>query len=56
MCITDLVHLFVPSVSYSQVSSFAPELLVHEINSNVITTDIIPQLKSWLFSKDAQNF
>ena len=43
----DLVHLFVPSVSYPQVSSFAPELLVHEINSNVITTDIIPQLKSY---------
>lgn len=45
----DLVHLFVPSVSYPQVSSFAPELLVHEINSNVITPDIVPQLKSYNF-------
>ena len=32
----DLVHVFVPEVSYEQVSSFAPELIVHKLEGNRI--------------------
>ena len=31
-----MVHVFVPEVSYEQVSSFAPELIVHKLEGNRI--------------------
>ena len=37
----DLVHVFVPEVSYNQVSSFAPELIVHNLNGNRINKDVL---------------
>ena len=36
----DLVHVFVPEVSYTQVSSFAPELIVHKLEGNRINKNI----------------
>ncbi len=36
----DLVHLFVPESSYEQVASFAPELIVHKLNGNIINKEI----------------
>ena len=33
----DLVHLFVPPNSYDQVSTFAPELMVHKLDGEYIT-------------------
>jgi len=37
----DLVHIFVPEVSYEQVSSFAPELIVHKLEGNRINKDVL---------------
>ena len=37
----DLVHLFVPTSSFDQVSTFAPELMVHKLESEYITEDIV---------------
>jgi len=33
----DLVHVFVPESSFNQVSSFAPELIVHKLPGNIIS-------------------
>ena len=45
----DLVHVFVPEVSYEQVSSFAPELIVHKLEGNRIN-------KGFLASIDEDEF
>jgi len=37
----DLVHVFVPDNSYEQVSSFAPELIVHKLEGNRINNDVL---------------
>ena len=37
----DLVHVFVPEVSYDQVSSFAPELIVHKLKGNRINESVL---------------
>jgi len=37
----DLVHVFVPEVSYEQVSSFAPELIVHKLSGDIISKENI---------------
>ena len=37
----DLVHLFVPTSSFDQVSTFAPELMVHKLEGEYITEDIV---------------
>ena len=37
----DLVHVFVPEVSYGAVSSFAPELIVHKFNGNRVNQDVL---------------
>ena len=34
---TDLLHVFVPESSFEQVSTFAPELLVHKLSGNIIS-------------------
>ena len=41
----DLVHLFVPASSFDQVSTFAPELMVHKLDSEYITDDVVEVLK-----------
>ena len=40
----DLVHLFVPASSFDQVSKFAPELIVHKLESEYITEDVVEVL------------
>ena len=40
----DLVHVFVPESSYEQVSTFAPELIVHKLFGDTITTENIGTL------------
>ena len=40
----DLVHLFVPASSFDQVSTFAPELIVHKLESEYITEDVVEVL------------
>ena len=40
----DLVHVFVPENSYNQVSSFAPELIVHKLEGNIINKEIVKSL------------
>jgi len=40
----DLVHLFVPDSSFDQVSTFAPELIVHKLESEYITEDVVEVL------------
>ena len=45
----DLVHVFVPSNHYGQVSAFAPELIVHKLDGEFITSDILNSLKSHNF-------
>ena len=42
----DLVHVFVPENSYKQVSSFAPELIVHKLDGDRITDRIVEILSS----------
>ena len=37
----DLVHVFVPESSYEQVSSFAPELIVHKLLGDIISKENI---------------
>jgi NAD(P)H-hydrate epimerase len=37
----DLVHVFVPETSYKQVSTFAPELIVHKLLGDIITKENI---------------
>ena len=37
----DLVHVFVPESSYKQVSTFAPELIVHKLLGDIITKENI---------------
>ena len=34
---TDLVHVFVPESSFEQVSTFAPELLVHKLSGEIVS-------------------
>lgn len=41
----DLVHVFVPEVSYEQVSSFAPELIVHKLEGNIITKSVLDSIE-----------
>ena len=41
----DLVHVFVPESSYVQVSSFAPELIIHKLNGEVVSPEVIELLK-----------
>ena len=45
----DLVHVFVPSNNYNQVSAFAPELLVHKMDGEFITKSIVDILRSHNF-------
>ena len=45
----DLVHVFVPESSYAQVSSFAPELIVHKLNGEVVDIEVIKLLKAGSF-------
>jgi len=45
----DLVHLFVPASSFDQVSTFAPELMVHKLDSEYITDDVVEVLKPYNF-------
>lgn len=40
----DLVHVFVPESSYEQVSTFAPELIVHKLFGDTISTENIDSL------------
>ncbi len=40
----DLVHVFVPEVSYEQVSSFAPELIVHKLEGNRINKEVLASI------------
>ena len=41
----DLVHVFVPETSYNQVSSFAPELIVHNCGGTKIESTIVEILQ-----------
>jgi len=41
----DLVHIFVPENSYEQVSSFAPELIVHKLEGNRINKDVLELIR-----------
>ena len=45
----DLVHLFVPPNSYDQVSTFAPELMVHKLESEYITEEVVELLRPYKF-------
>ncbi len=45
----DLVHVFVPSNHYDQVSAFIPELIVHKLDCEFVTSDIVNSLKSHNF-------
>lgn len=45
----DLVHLFVPASSFDQVSKFAPELMVHKLESEYITEDVVEVLEKHNF-------
>lgn len=45
----DLVHIFVPENNYDQVSSFAPELIVHKLEGDFVNEDIVELLKSFDF-------
>ncbi len=40
----DLVHLFVPASSFDQVSKFAPELMVHKLESDYVTEGVVEVL------------
>ena len=40
----DLVHVFVPSNHYQQVSAFVPELIVHSLKGDFVTSDIVTSL------------
>ena len=40
----DLVDVFVPESSYQQVSSFAPELIVHKLEGEIVTSEVIKYL------------
>tara|TARA_B110000014_G_C20121378_1_gene594419 strand:+ start:1684 stop:3054 length:1371 start_codon:yes stop_codon:yes gene_type:complete len=42
----DLVHVFVPSNNYDQVSAFAPELIVHKMDGEFVTKSIVDILRS----------
>ena len=44
-----MVHLFVPASSFDQVSTFAPELMVHKLDSEYITDDVVEVLKPYNF-------
>ena len=41
----DLVHVFVPSNHYEQVSAFAPELIVHKLEGEFVTKNVVDILK-----------
>ena len=47
----DLVHVFVPEISYEQVSSFIPELIVHKLSGDFIcdehTTYLLDKLREF---------
>ena len=45
----DLVHVFVPSNHYDQVSAFAPELIVHKLDGKFVTKNVVDILKSHNF-------
>ena len=45
----DLVHIFVPENNFDQVSSFAPELIVHKLDGDVIDRKVVKLLKSFDF-------
>ena len=45
----DLVHLFVPASSFDQVSTFAPELMVHKLESEYITEGVVEVLRQYKF-------
>jgi len=45
----DLVHVFVPENSYEQVSSFAPELIVHKLKGNRINKDVLELIRKEVF-------
>ena len=45
----DLVHIFVPDNNFDQVSSFAPELIVHNIGTNYVSDDIMVMLEKHHF-------
>jgi hydroxyethylthiazole kinase-like uncharacterized protein yjeF len=38
---SDLVHVFVPEISYDAVSTFIPELIVHKLEGNIIDSENI---------------
>ncbi len=41
----DLVHIFVPENNYDQVSTFAPELIVHKMEGEFIDINIVKKLE-----------
>ena len=41
----DLVHIFVPENNYNQVSSFAPELIIHKLEGEFIDASLIEKLE-----------
>ncbi|MFL2943874.1 MAG: NAD(P)H-hydrate dehydratase [Candidatus Poseidoniales archaeon] len=45
----DLVHVFVPASSFDQVSKFAPELMVHKLESEYITEEVVEVLRQHNF-------
>lgn len=45
----DLVHIFVPENNFDQVSSFAPELIVHKLDGELIDRKVVKLLKSFDF-------
>ena len=45
----DLVHVFVPASSFDQVSKFAPELMVHKLESEYITEEVVEVLRQHKF-------
>jgi len=45
----DLVHIFVPENNFDQVSSFAPELIVHKLDGEVIDNKVVELLRSFDF-------
>ena len=45
----DLVHVFVPEVSYEAVSSFAPELIVHKFDGSRVNQDVLKLIEKEQF-------
>ncbi len=52
----DLVHIFVPENNYDQVSSFAPELIIHKFEGEFIDASLIEKSSSPNTSKPGMVF